>query len=197
MGVFRVSTHTYVEPRCSSFPRLLFRLACSFELSEQDPQRIPASAKWECWLPTPQCAECPWMSVSCAKSWVQSMFESYHQHPLCMQSVACLGACGLNGHNQRVMFYDRRAHVGRKRKLRHYRLLACQWRHESIRAQTTMVYCHEPVEAANDPFLRRLLQHQRRACGIWRCAHSFTSTCTSACPSGCARCACALARSRQ
>jgi len=22
-----------------------------------------------------------------------------------------------------------------------------------------MVYCHEPVEAANDPFLRRLLQH--------------------------------------
>jgi len=45
------------------------------------------------------------------------MFESYHQHPLCMQSVACLGACGLNGHNQRVMFYDRRAHVWEKEKI--------------------------------------------------------------------------------
>jgi hypothetical protein len=29
-----------------------------------------------------------------------------------------------------------------------------------------MVYCHEPVETADNPFLGRFLQHQRCACRI-------------------------------
>ena len=67
----RLASEHYVpsiESHCASPHLASVPHALSLSRSRSIRQRMPASAKCACWLPTPQCAAWPWMSVVAARS---------------------------------------------------------------------------------------------------------------------------------